>query len=83
MRATHLEPGRICRAVLQQRLLTPVLDSAKSLTLGDTYVLKLFGLKEISPLIGSLMASPSALKIEAIICSLKKSITYLSHSQGI
>ena len=32
---------------------TPVLDSAKSLTLGDTYVLKLFGPKEISPLIGS------------------------------
>ena len=42
-----------CTTAGQQRLLTPVLDSAKSLTLGDTYVLKLFGPKEISPLIGS------------------------------
>ena len=42
-----------CTTAEQQRLLTPVLDSAKSLTLGDTYVLKLFGPKEISPLIGS------------------------------
>ena len=52
-----MQPGRtynICRALAIYILAsTPVLDSAKSLTLGDTYVLKLFGPKEISPLIGS------------------------------